>query len=120
MFTIGIDPSNYYRIYVESGSLFLQKRIGGTKGMLLTLAYNATNHKFLRIRHDSASGNVVFETAPDSGGGIPGTWTVLYSELWNTTSVPLTAVQFELKAGTWQIEANPGGTIVFDNFKAAK
>ncbi|PYP89132.1 MAG: hypothetical protein DMF61_03970 [Blastocatellia bacterium AA13] len=119
MFTVGIDSSNYYRIYVEAGSLFLQKRLGGAKTALLTLGYNAANHKFLRIRHDSTSGNVVFETAPDSGG-VPGAWTVLYSEAWNNTSIPLTAVQFELKAGTWQIEANAAGKVIFDNFKAAK
>ena len=65
------------------------------------------------------SGQVVFETAP-SNSGTPGTWTQLYAESWNTSAIPLAAVSFELKAGTWRIEGNAPGTVVFDNFKAAK
>jgi len=45
---------------------------------------------------------------------------VLYSEAWNTASVPLSAVTFELKAGTWRIEGANPGSVIFDNFKAAK
>jgi hypothetical protein len=119
MFTIGRDANNYYRIYVEGGSLYLQKRIGGNKASLAVLAYDATNHKFLRIRHDSSSASVVFETASDSGGA-PGPWTQLYGEPWNTSSVPIGAVRFEIKGGTWQVESTAPGKVIFDNFKAAK
>jgi len=45
---------------------------------------------------------------------------VLYSEPWNTASVPLNQVLFELKAGTWRIEGANPGTVIFDNFRAAK
>ena len=119
MFTIGKDANNYYRIYVESGSLICQKRIGGTKTNLFTAAYNAGSHTYLRIRHDAATGSVVFDAAPDAGG-TPGTWTELCREAWNTTSVPITAVIFELKAGTWQSEANAPGSVIFDTFKSAR
>ena len=118
-FTIGLNVDNCYRMYLESGNLILQKKIGGGKTTLLTVTFNATNHAFWRIRHDSISGQVVFETAP-SNAGTPGAWTVLYSETWNTSSVPLSAVMFELKAGTWRIEGANPGTVIFDNFKAAK
>ncbi|MBI3652031.1 MAG: IPT/TIG domain-containing protein [Acidobacteria bacterium] len=119
MLTIGQDPNNYYRIYVEAGNLICQKKAKGTKMDLLTVPFDAVNHRFLRIRHDAASGNVVFETAPGSGG-VPGTWVQRASQLWDTTAVPLAAVLFEIKAGTWRAEASAPGTIFFDTFKAAK
>jgi hypothetical protein len=119
MFTIGKDVDNYYRIYVEAGVLYLLKRIQATKTTLATRTYDSVNQRYLRIRHDSTSGAVVFEAAPDNGG-VPGTWTVLYSEAWNTTNVSLTAIIFELKGGTWQSETNAAGKVIFDNFKAAR
>jgi hypothetical protein len=41
-----------------------------------------------------------------------------YSEIWNT-QVTLGAIIFEVKGGTWQIEANPPGKVIFDNFRVA-
>jgi acid phosphatase len=118
MFTIGKDVNNYYRFYVEAGSLFLQKRINGSKAALLTMPYSAVNHSFLRIRHDPSSSSVLFEAATNAGG-TPSTWTVLYSEPWSS-SVSLSSIVFEIKGGTWQPETNAPGSVTFDNFKAAK
>jgi hypothetical protein len=118
-YTIGLNVDNCYRIYLESGNLIVQKKIGGAKTTLLTTAFNATNHAFWRIRHDAISGQIVFETAP-SNAGTPGAWTLLYAEPWNNSAVPLSSVLFELKAGTWRIEGANPGTVIFDNFKAAK
>jgi hypothetical protein len=61
----------------------------------------------------------VFEAAPASGGA-PGTWVQLAATTWNTAAVPLTSVSFELKGGTWRTETNNPGTVIFDNFKAAR
>ena len=119
MFTIGQDANSYYRIYVEAGTLICQKRINGAKSNLFVSNYDAVSHWYWRIRHDAAAGAVVFETAPDNSG-VPGAWTERYREAWNTAAVPLSSVQLELKAGTWQVEANRGGTVSFDNFKLAK
>jgi len=118
-FTVGLDVNNNYRFYVESGSLFLQKKIAGAKAALMTIPFNATNHAFWRIRHDAGLGKVVFETAP-SNAGTPGSWTILYSEPWDTANVPLSSVSFEIKGGTWKIESSAPGSVKFDNFKAAK
>jgi len=118
-YTIGLNVDNCYRMYFESGNLILQKKIGGAKSTLLTVTFNSTNHAFWRIRHDAISGQVVFETAP-SNAGTPGAWTQLYAETWNTSAVPLTSVLFEIKAGTWRVEGSNPGTVIFDNFKAAK
>ena len=118
-FTIGLNVDNCYRMYVEAGNLILQSKLGGAKQTLLTVAYNPVNHAFWRIRHDEASDQVVFEAAPASGGA-PGTWVQLHARAWNEAAVPLNSVMFELKGGTWRIEANNPGTVVFDNFKAAR
>ncbi|MFN2530967.1 MAG: hypothetical protein ABR555_06700 [Pyrinomonadaceae bacterium] len=75
------------------------------------------NHRFLRIRHDATNNNVVFETAPGTDTG-PGTWVQRYTEPW-TASVELSAIQFGMKAGTWQAETNAPGTVIFDNFELA-
>jgi len=116
MFTIGQDPQNYYRIYVEQGVFICQAKVGGAKKNLFTSAYTPSVHRFWRIRHDQSTGRVVFETASDLSAG----WVFRYSEPWDTTAVPLSSVMFELKAGTWQTESIAPGTVVFDNFRAAR
>ena len=119
MLTIGIDANRYYRIFVEGGSIMFQKRINGAKVTLLTASYSAANDRYWRIRHQSSSGNVVFETAPDNGGA-PGTWTVRFSEQWNTSAIPLGSILLELKGGTWQPEGNAPGKVIVDDFRAAR
>jgi hypothetical protein len=119
MLTIGLDANNYYRIYVEAGVLYLQKRVQGNKTVLSTRSYSTLNHRYLRLRHHNANGTVIFEAAADNSGQ-PGPWVELYNESWNTTNIPLTGVKFELKGGTWQSEGNAGGKVIFDNFKAAR
>lgn len=118
-YTIGLNGENCYRMYLEAGNLIVQKKIGGAKSTLLTVPFNSANHAFWRIRHDTISGQVVFESAP-SNAGTPGTWTQIYAESWNTSAVPLKSVMFELKAGTWRIEERDPGTVILNNFKAAK
>ena len=119
MLTIGRDVSNYYRIYVEEGTFICQARIAGVKRNLFTAAYNPSAHRYWRIRHEQATGKVVFETAPDNSGA-PGGWTLRYSEQWDAASVPLASIVFEIKAGTWQVENVAPGTVVFDNFRLAR
>jgi hypothetical protein len=118
-YTVGLNVDNAYRMYLEGPNLVVQSRINGGKQTLLTVPFNATNHAFWRIRHDAGTGQVVFEAAPASGGA-PGAWVQLTATTWNTSAVPLTSVNFELKGGTWRNESNPPGTVVFDNFKAAR
>ncbi len=119
MFTIGQDPQNYYRIYVEQGIFICQAKIGGTKRNLFTAAYSSSVHKWWRIRHDQSTGRVVFETASDNPD-VAASWVVRYNEPWDTASVPISSVLFEIKAGTWQAEGTAPGTVVFDNFRAVR
>jgi hypothetical protein len=119
MFAAGFDSNNYYRWYVSAGQLVAERRVAGTKTTLLTAPYDAIAHQFLRIRVDvdpsSGSADVVFETAPNNGG-FPGVFSVFYSEPWSA-AVTLTAIRFELKAGTSTAVAAPGSA-QFDNFHA--
>ena len=117
MFTVGKDVNYYYRIYVNAGNLIGQRKIDATKTTLFTIPYDPVNHRFLRIRHDSVTGSVTLDTATGNGG-VPGPWVQRYSEIWNT-SVSLGSIIFEVKGGTWQIEANAPGKVIFDNFRAA-
>jgi len=117
MFTVGNDVNNYYRLYVSEGILYGLRKAGGVKTTLFSISYDPVNHRFLRIRHDTMTGNVTLDTAAGSGAA-PGSWVQRYSEAWNS-SISLNATIFELKGGTWQPEANAGGKVIFDNFRAA-
>jgi len=119
MFTIGIDAHNYYRIYVEEGVFICQARIAANKRNTFTAAYNPVTHRYWRIRHEATTGKVVFETASDNGG-LPGSWTIRASENWDTSAIPLGAMMFELKGGTWQVESSAPGIVIFDNFRAVR
>jgi len=88
---------------------------GAIETVLFSIPYDTTDHRFLRIRNDS--GNLHMDTASGTGG-VPGTYTQQYREAWSV-SIPTSAIIFELKAGTKQVEANAPGTVIFDNFVAA-
>ena len=120
MFTVG-DADTHYRFWVQGTSLVCEEKINGTKTPTppCSVTYSSTAHQFLRIRHEDATGQAVWESAALSGSG-PGTWTELARVTWNTTYLPISSVMFELKGGSSTSEATPSGTIVFDNFKAAK
>jgi hypothetical protein len=91
----------------------------GAKVLLWSAPYDTSAHRYWRIRHDAATGSVVFETAPDNAG-VPGAWTERYREAWNTGAIPLGSVLFEIKGGTWQAESTAAGKVIFDDFRAAK
>jgi PKD repeat protein/phosphatidylserine/phosphatidylglycerophosphate/cardiolipin synthase-like enzyme len=119
--------ANLYRFIILGSNLKLQKVIGGTAMNLITpFAYDATSMKFLRIRHDVASGNVVFETAPASAGdaNLPDTWAVRYQEPWinwnGSSGVQLNNVKFEVRIGTATPDPVASGTLAVDNFNAVR
>src|SRR5581483_3224137 len=119
MFTIGLNASNYYRFYETGSTLTVQKKINGVKTDVLTIPYDPNSFTYLRIRNDASKGLVVFEISPADANNQPTNWTALYSEPWNTTTVPLDQIQMEMKAGTSDAENNPLGKAIFDNFRAA-
>lgn len=119
--------ANVYRFIIAGPNLKLQKVIGGSAvNVIPPFAYNATTMKFLRIRHDAGSGNVVFETAPASAGdaNLPGAWTIKYQEAWTnwngSSGVQLTNVKFEVRIGTASADPVAAGTLAVDNFNAIR
>ena len=119
--------ANVYRFIIIGPNVKVQKAIGGTAMNLVPqFAYNSTSMKFLRIRHDSTSGNVVFETAPASAGdpNLPGAWSVRFQEPWINWSVNsgvlLTGVRFEVRIGTSTADPVAAGTLAVDNFRASR
>ena len=110
--------TNWYGIEVRGQtSVICRKQIGSGITQLNSTPYNATNHQFLRIRHDSATGNVVFEAAPNNGGK-PGAWTQLYSEAL-AGSINISQITIEVRGGTFQNEGTAGQPR-FNNLRVAK
>lgn len=120
MFAMGSDGSDYYRWYASANALVAEKRISGTKTTLVNLPYDATADQFIRIRnyYNSQGGvyQVIFETAPNNNG-VPGTWTARHTETWDS-HVNISAMKFELKAGTSTAVLSPGSAY-WDTFHAA-
>jgi PKD repeat protein/phosphatidylserine/phosphatidylglycerophosphate/cardiolipin synthase-like enzyme len=119
--------ANVYRFIILGPNLKLQKVIGGSAvNVIAPFAYNATTMKFLRLRHDASSGNVVFETAPASGGdpNVPGAWTIKYQEPWTNwnggSGVQLNNVKFEVRIGTASADSVSAGILAVDNFNAVR
>lgn len=113
-FAIG-NYLGYYQIIVSHGSLMGVKNVLYNGTTLFTIPYDPVAHRFLRIRHNSGTGNVIFETAPGSGG-VPGTWVQRYSEPWNST-LGFSSFQFEMRGGTLGSESSQPGKAIFDNFQ---
>ena len=116
MLTLPIDGSNHYRIYVEAGVLNFEKKIATVKTVVGSVTYDATNHQFWRIRHNAGTDQIVFETAPNVGGS-PGAWT---AQATIAREFAITALKFEIKAGTSAVEANAPGTVGFDHARVAR
>ena len=106
VFAIGVDKNNYYRFVVNGALLYLQEKFNGVVTQT-SIAFDATNHRFWRIRHDTATNQIVFETSPN---GVTN---------WNerrsiTRRIALTAAYIELSAGSPKSIAAPPKSI-FDN-----
>src|SRR5947209_7109210 len=105
-FYLSVDSNNWYRFAVESGSLYFYQNVGGSKTYVV-VPYDATQHKWLRLRHDPATDSVVWETSADNAS-----WTVQRTE---ARQLPITSLSIGLMAGTYQAVSAPG-TAIFDNF----
>ncbi|MDQ3920263.1 MAG: hypothetical protein M3348_17505 [Acidobacteriota bacterium] len=107
IFAVGIDSNNWYRITTTAGQMNFQDMVGGVKNTS-SITYNAAQHQYWRIRHDTASDTILFETSADAVN-----WTTRRTIARNLS---ITALQMELDAGTFEPVSAPG-TAVFDNFR---
>lgn len=114
-FTLPSDSNNHYRMYAEEGLLWAERKIGGGKTKF-SIPFDPVQHAWWRIRHDPATNEMVFETAPDSGGS-PRPYV---ERRRMARELAITAMRIELKAGTWKPESTAPGTVVFDNVLAVR
>lgn len=94
------NGNNAYRFNVQAGVLRADIVLAGSASYFPLAPFNASSHRFLRIRHDAPSDWIHWEV---SANGV--TWSSLKS---TPRTVDLAAVQFELVAGTWAPVAQPG------------
>src|SRR5882724_2351777 len=106
IFSVGTDSSNWYSFRAKGSSLYLECRKAGTTSSV-SISYSATQHRFWRIRHDSATDSIVFETSADGA-----TWVARRTV---ARQIAITAVKVELVAGTGEAVSAPGNAL-FDNF----
>lgn len=102
--SVFVDSSNKYYVNINQGNLEARHVVAGSDNAFASIAYNATNHRWLRIRE--GSGTVYFEYSAD---GI--SWTSWASE---TAAMNLNSVLLEVLIGTWQAEALTT-TAILDN-----
>jgi hypothetical protein len=109
-FIVGRDSSNWYAFTVSGGKLYFQEVIDGnvTYGSFTGISFSPTQHGFWRLRHDPASGRVIFETSSNGA-----TWTVRRTV---ATTFSLSSLRVSLMAGTFAATSSPGKAI-FDNFQ---
>lgn len=91
-----ILQQNYVEFNIIGGNLAAYKKVSGSSTNLKSVAYNATNHKYLRIRE--SSGTTYWDTSAD---GI--TWTNFHSV---ANPITMTSLFVRCSVGTWQTEAS--------------
>lgn len=80
------------KLDVLHGTLRFRKRVAGTETSVSTIAYNATDHRYLRFRHTGTT--VYWESSPDGT-----TWSTLESDA--TGFIDTTRVFVELGSGVF-------------------
>lgn len=98
------DSSNFIGFQQKGGTLYAFKVVAGVTTNVSTAAYNATNHRWWRIRE--SGGTTYWDTSTD---GL--TWTNFTS---TANPITLTIVKYAYFAGTLASIASPGAAI-FDN-----
>jgi len=94
------DASNYFSMFISGGDLYSGEMYGGSKtNTLLVSPYDATSHKYWRVRE--ASGTVYFDTSPDRV-----TWTNMRSHA-HTLSTKLATMRMWFECGYYGTETAP-------------
>lgn len=105
--TIGPDQRNYYNLFVQTKQLVARTLIDGTRSDVVE-PYDPVRHQFLRIRHDRASDEVVFESRGDNTE-----WALVFRE---ARAFSLELADVTLFASSFDIA--PAFSSVFDNVAA--
>lgn len=103
-----VNGGDWYRFMYENGVLYLQQSVAGVTSGAAPLAYDSTQHRHWRIRHDLLTDLLYWET---SGDGVM--WVTRHSAARQNS---ITSLRAELYVRTWRLEQSPGAA-EFDNFK---
>jgi hypothetical protein len=110
MFSVVLDGSNHYRMFVENGLLTCEKKIGNVKTSVgTTITFNPTAHAYWRVRHDQMSDHIVYEVSSDGYD-----WAPLASV---AREFAVSALKVEWKAGTYQSEGTAPGTVSLEQVR---
>lgn len=102
-FGVEVSSGNNLQFKWANGQFAAQETVGGvTSTVGSAVAYDATNHRWMRLR--STGSTIRFETRAATGA-----WSTLASK---TTSLNLRSVVWTASAGAWQTEAAGGYTEV--------
>lgn len=99
-----ISGNDFLQILCDGSDLYFQERVAGGSVSSASITYNATRHKWLRIR--SAGTTITWETSKDGAA-----WTIQRTKV---TALALTTLNAHIGAGDWITEGLTG-TAIFDN-----
>jgi hypothetical protein len=105
-FVAADGSGRYFGFQITPGQINFVHSVLGSTGV----TYNATSHKYLRLKYISSTNTLTFETSPDAS-----TWTVQRTITSASTNMTLTALQISLQL----IATTPGGSglsQVWDSF----
>jgi hypothetical protein len=103
--------TNTFLLLLENGTLALDANIGGSYTTVASIAWDAPNMQYWRIRE--SNGSLIGEVSPDAS-----TWTQVGSWRYLGSPITVTDMQVNLGASTWTAVASPGTAIV-DNLNIA-
>lgn len=102
------NNQNFYAVGYDGGRMHYYCREAGIDTASSEL-YSSTAHRFWRLGHAVATNEIYFATSPDAM-----TWTERYRL---PVTVPMTALKFELAAGSYAGGSASPGQARFDNFQ---
>lgn len=107
--TVEGDGANRVCFTLSNNVLTAYQTVASSNTSLATVAWNATNMRWWRIRE---SGGTTYWEYTSQAGYEANTWTTLHSKL---NPITMTAMGIDIDAGNWSTET--GSTlVVFDNF----
>src|SRR5207253_5398604 len=65
IFALANDGDNWFRIKANSHTISFQQNVNGAIDSV-DISYNSAQHHYWRIRYDSTTGNIFFETSADN------------------------------------------------------
>lgn len=109
-FAIVSQAPGWARFAVSAGKIFFQSELAGAT-TTESLTFDPAAHAHLRLHHDVAADQIVWETSPDGASWV--------ERRRIARPFPLAALRAEVEAGTYRVEADPGEVLV-DDFVFAK